>query len=114
MVKGAVVGLAFAVSAQPCLAATSPHSGPASAVAVASTVEFDLQSHVQSAAVQKTQSMTAAISASSAITAQEAEQQQQRRGMSTGAKTALIIGGVAILAVIGLAVLAASSVPPSF
>jgi hypothetical protein len=112
--KGAVVGLAFAVSAQPCLAATSPHDGPASAVPVTGTVEFNLQSHVESAAAQNAQSISAAISTSSLITAQEAEQQQKRRGMSRGAKTALIIGGVAVLAVIGLAVLAASSVPPSF
>ncbi|MFC7537897.1 hypothetical protein ACFQPG_11060 [Sphingomonas sp. GCM10030256] len=96
------------MSAQPCLAAAA-----ASNSAPASPVEFNLRTHAQAAAAQQPTALATAVSASTAIAAQEAEQQQKRRGMSKGTKTVLIVGGVAIVAVIGLVILAASSVPPS-
>jgi hypothetical protein len=108
--KSTVLGVALGLSTQPCLAAAAASSS----APIASPVEFNLQTHAQAAAAQQPTALTAAVSASAAIAVQEAEQQQKRRGMSKGTKTVLLVGGVALVAVIGLAILAANSIPPSY
>ena len=114
--KSAVVGIALALVSQPCLAETI-ESQSTVAVPMASTVErveFNLHSYVQ-AAGQKDASrleLASAVSANAAIVAQETEE-RERRGMSKGTKTALIVGGVVVVGVIALAIIAASSTPPS-
>jgi hypothetical protein len=122
IVKAATIAAGIALSSQPCLAASAVDSQNASAAftAAASAAqrderdEFNLKMHVEIAAAQKQASQFAlatSVSANAAIVAQEAEE-RDRRGMSKGVQTALIVGGVAVVAVLLLAVVASNTVPP--
>lgn len=117
--KTAVIGAAVALTSQPCLAAAiesnSTHVVATMAASAAERVEFNLETHAPAAAAQNEASqlaLAAAVSSNAAIAAQEAEE-RERRGMSKGAKTALIVGGVVLVGVLALALIAASSTPPS-
>jgi hypothetical protein len=115
LVKTATIAVCVAVSSQPCLAAAveseSKSAAGTAAASAAQRDEFNLKIHAETAAAQKQVSqfaLGASVSANAAIVAQEAEE-RDRRGMSKGAQTALIVGGVALLAVAVLAFVASGT-----
>jgi hypothetical protein len=115
LVKAATIAAGIALSSQPCLAAAVESKSKSAAVtAAASTAqrdEFNLKMHVETAAAQKQASQFAlatSVSANAAFIAQESEE-RDRRGMSKGVQTALIVGGVALLAIVVLAVVASGT-----
>jgi hypothetical protein len=107
LVKAATIAAAVALSSQPCLAAVvegqSPSLAATMAVSETEQVDFNLKTHASLASGQKRAGAfalaTAAASSQEAVAAQELEE-RQRRGMSKGTQTALIVGGVVAVALL--------------
>lgn len=117
LVKIATVAACGAMSSQPCFAAAVESEKTSIAVTMAATaahrVDFNLKTHAETAAAQQASqfALATSVSANAAAVAQEAEE-RDRPGMSKGVQTALIVGGVAVVAVLLLAVVVANTVPP--
>jgi hypothetical protein len=111
LVKAATIAAAVALSSQPCLAAMVEGQSPSLAATTAASeteqVVFNLKTHATLASGQNRAGAlalaTAAASSQEAVAAQELDN-RQRRGMSKGTQTALIVGGVVAVALIAGAV----------
>lgn len=107
LMKAATIAAALTLTSQPCLAAAvegqSPSLAATTAVSATERVDFNLRTHASIDSGQKQAGSlalaTAAAVSQEAAAAQELEE-RQRRAKSKGTQTALIVGGVVLVALI--------------